>query len=114
MSEGIRAASVDDVEPGEALVLPLEVSGTEEPISLFRDDDGTYYCLDDTCSHEDASLAEGWIEAGEVECPLHASRFCLADGKVQCLPATKDVRPHRVEVRDGEVYVFPGERPPGV
>ncbi len=65
---------------------------TPEPISLFRDDDGTYYALDDTCSHEDASLAEGWIEAGEVECPLHATRFCLRDGKPMCLPATKPVR----------------------
>ncbi|MDN5791074.1 MAG: non-heme iron oxygenase ferredoxin subunit [Micrococcales bacterium] len=111
MSEGIRAASVDDVEPGEALVLPLELSRTDEPISLFRDDDGTYYCLDDTCSHEDASLAEGWIEACEVECPRHASRFCLRDGTVQCLPATKDVAAHRVEVRDGDVFVFPGVPP---
>ena len=77
MSDGIRVAAVDDVEPGEALVLDTTLTGTAEPISLFRDDDGTYYALDDTCSHEDASLADGWIEAGEVECPLHATRFCL-------------------------------------
>lgn len=108
MGEGIRVAAVDDVEPGEALVLPLELTGTDEPISLFRDDDGTYYALDDTCSHEDASLAEGWIEAGEVECPLHASRFCLRTGEVQCLPATKDVASHRLEVRGDEIFLFPG------
>ena len=91
MGEGIRVAAVDDVEPGEALVLPEDLTRTEEPISLFRDDDGSYYALDDTCSHEDASLAEGWIEAGEVECPLHASRFCLrtdhVGGKIRCRPA---------------------------
>lgn len=108
MGEGIRVAAVDDVEPGEALVLPLELTGTDEPISLFRDDDGTYYALDDTCSHEDASLAEGWIEAGEVECPLHASRFCLRTGEVQCLPATKDVASHQLEVRGDEIFLFPG------
>lgn len=108
MTEGIRAAAVDDVEPGEALVLPLELTGTDEPISLFRDDDGTYYCMGDTCSHEEASLAEGWIEAGEVECPLHSSRFCLRNGRPMCLPATEPVRTHRLEIRDGEVYIFPG------
>lgn len=108
MSDGIRVAAVEDVETGEALVLDTALTGTAEAISLFRDDDGTYYALDDTCSHEDASLADGWIEAGEVECPLHATRFCLADGKPMCLPATKPVATHRVEVRDGEVYLFPG------
>jgi len=108
MTEGIRVAAVDDVEPGEALVLPQELTGTEQPISLFRDDDGTYYALDDTCSHEDASLAEGWVEAGEVECPLHATRFCLGTGEPMCLPATKPVATHRVELREDEVYLFPG------
>ncbi len=108
MSEGIRAAAVADVEPGEALLLPMELTGTSEPVSLFRDDDGTYYALDDTCSHEDASLSEGWVEAGEVECPLHATRFCLANGVPQCLPATKPVRTHKVEVRGDEVFIFVG------
>ena len=108
MSDGIRVAAVDDVEPGEALVLDTDVTGTDEPISLFRDDDGTYYALDDTCSHEDASLADGWIEAGEVECPLHATRFCLADGQPMCLPATRPVRTHRVEIRGDDIYLFPG------
>jgi 3-phenylpropionate/trans-cinnamate dioxygenase ferredoxin subunit len=108
MSEGIRVAAVEDVEPGEALLLGTDLTGTDEPISLFRDDDGTYYALDDTCSHEDASLAEGWVEAGEVECPLHATRFCLADGRPMCLPATRPVATHRIEVRDGDVILFPG------
>lgn len=111
MGEGIRVAAVDDVEPGEALVLETDLTGTVEPISLFRDDDGTYYALDDTCSHEDASLADGWVEAGEVECPLHATRFCLSTGEPMCLPATRPVVAHRVEVRDGEVYLHPGVAP---
>lgn len=109
MSDGIRVAAVGDVEPGEALLLDTDLTATDEPISLFRDDDGTYYALDDTCSHEDASLADGWVEDGEVECPLHATRFCLADGQPMCLPATKPVRTHRVEVRGDDVYLFPGE-----
>ncbi len=104
----VRVAAVGDVDPGEALVLSTEVTGTSEPISLFRDDDGTYYALDDTCSHEDASLAEGWIEDGGVECPLHATRFCLADGVPQCLPATRPVATHKVEVRGDDVYLYPG------
>jgi 3-phenylpropionate/trans-cinnamate dioxygenase ferredoxin subunit len=106
--ELIRVAAVDDVEPGEALLLSRELTGTPEPISLFRDDDGTYYALDDTCSHEDASLSEGWVEEGTVECPLHSTRFCLSNGVPQCLPATQPVATHRLEVRGGEVFIQPG------
>ena len=105
MSEGIRVAAFDDVEPGEALVLPEDLTGTEEPISLFRDDDGSYYALDDTCSHEDASLAEGWIEAGEVECPLHGARFDIRTGKALSLPAVVAVRTYPVKVEDGSLLI---------
>lgn len=113
MTEGVRAASADDVQPGEAIVLSTELTGTREPISLFRDDDGDWYALDDTCSHEEASLAEGWVEAGEVECPLHSARFCLRTGEALCLPATAPVAAHRVEVRGDGVYLFPGVPPAG-
>ena len=43
-----------------------------------------------------------------MECPLHATRFCLADGVPQCLPATKPVATHQVEIRGDEVYLRPG------
>src|SRR3712207_7511553 len=44
--------------------------------TLFRShtDDGEIFAIDDTCTHQDASLADGWLEGCEVECPLHASR----------------------------------------
>lgn len=111
MSQGIRVASVDDVEPGEAVVLDTDLTGTGEPISLFRDDDGSYYALDDTCSHEEASLAEGWIEGCEVECPLHATRFSLRTGEPLSLPATRPVRAHAVTVEGDDVFLHVGESP---
>lgn len=111
MSQGIRVAALADVPEGEGVKVDKSVTGTADDIALLRDTDGTVWALDDTCTHETASLAEGWVEDGCVECPLHAARFCLKDGSAQSLPATEDTRPHRVEVRDGEVYLFPGEAP---
>lgn len=109
MSEGIRVAAVDDIPEGEGIVIDKEITGTDDNIALLRDEDGTVWALDDTCTHETASLADGWVEEGFVECPLHASKFCLKSGAVQGLPATVDVKSHRVEVRDDEVYLFPNE-----
>ncbi|MBM6545365.1 non-heme iron oxygenase ferredoxin subunit [Janibacter sp. YIM B02568] len=108
MSEGIRVAAVDDIPEGEGVVISKDVTGTEDDIALLKDDDGSVWALDNTCPHEVASLADGWVEDGFVECPLHASKFCLKTGDVQSLPAPRGVSSHRVEVRDGEVYLFPG------
>ncbi|ADP82099.1 Rieske (2Fe-2S) protein [Pseudofrankia inefficax] len=111
MTEGIRVASLDDIPKGEGVAIARELTGTADDIALLRDDDGTVWALDNTCTHEDAALADGWVEGGFVECPLHSSRFCLKDGEVQGLPATRGVCPHRVEIRDGGVYLFPNETP---
>ena len=114
MSDGIRVAAIDDVEPGEALVLDTAVTATAEPISLFRDDDGTYYALDDTCSHQQASLSDGWIEDCHVECPLHSSRFDLRTGIPDVAPARKPVRSHAVRVQDGTIYVLESDAEPNL
>ncbi|MER6077382.1 bifunctional 3-phenylpropionate/cinnamic acid dioxygenase ferredoxin subunit [Streptomyces sp. NPDC001833] len=107
-STGIRVAEVGDIEDGEALQVPAGTTDHGDTIAVFHDGD-TYYALDDTCSHGQASLSEGWIENGEVECPLHSARFCLKSGEPQCMPATVAVRTHRVEVRDGGVWLYPGQ-----
>lgn len=106
-STGIRVAEVGDIEEGEALKVPAEATGHADAIAVFHDG-GAYYALDDTCSHGQASLSEGWIEGGEVECPLHSARFCLKSGEPQCMPATVAARPHRVEVREGGIWLYPG------
>jgi 3-phenylpropionate/trans-cinnamate dioxygenase ferredoxin subunit len=111
MSTGIRVAALDDIAIGEGLAISSDITGTDDDIALLRDDDGTVYALNDTCTHAVASLSDGWVEDGAVECPVHASRFCLRNGKVLGPPATVDTVAHRVEVRDGEVYLFPGETP---
>lgn len=111
MSEGIRVAAVEDIPLGEGIAISCDITGTDDDIALLRDDDGNVWALNDTCTHQQVSLAEGWVEDGCVECPLHASRFDLRTGKVSGLPATIDTVAHRVEVRDGEVYLYPNEQP---
>lgn len=91
---------------------------TDPPIALFRTDDGTVYAVDDTCTHQDASLADGWLEGCEVECPLHASRFDLRTGAVDAPPAKRPVRTHEVSILDGVIHVEmsmdAANLPPGV
>ncbi len=98
----IRACSVTDLPEGEA----IRLEGAT-PVSVFHAEGG-YYALDDTCTHQDASLADGWIEGCFVECPLHAALFDLRTGMPTCLPAKESVRTYPVVVSDGVIYVDTG------
>ncbi|HEY0888538.1 MAG TPA: non-heme iron oxygenase ferredoxin subunit [Nocardioides sp.] len=110
-NNGIRVAALDDIPVGEGIAISSDITGTDDDIALLRDEDGSVWALNDTCTHQVASLSQGWVEDGKVECPLHSSQFCLKTGAVEGLPATVDTVPHKVEVRDGEVYLFPNVRP---
>jgi 3-phenylpropionate/trans-cinnamate dioxygenase ferredoxin subunit len=95
----IPVCAVDDLPDGEAVRIEADV-----PIAVFNVE-GAFYAIDDTCTHQDASLADGWLEGRTVECPLHASCFDLRTGAPTGPPAKKPVRTHEVVVRDGHVYV---------
>jgi 3-phenylpropionate/trans-cinnamate dioxygenase ferredoxin component len=75
------------------------------PICLAHADDGEYYAINDTCTHEDASLSEGVLWGLEVECPLHASLFDVRTGAVSGQPATIPVAAHPVTVLGDELYI---------
>jgi 3-phenylpropionate/trans-cinnamate dioxygenase ferredoxin subunit len=80
----------------------VEVDG--EHIALFRMGD-VVRAIGDRCSHAEASLAEGDVFDGEVECPRHGSPFDLTTGKPGALPATIAVPVYPTAVRDGVVYL---------
>lgn len=107
MSDPINVGSIDAIDEGEAIVVPGDENGTGDDIAIFHAEDGNFYAINDECTHETASLAEGWIEGTEVECPVHSARFCLKTGAALCLPATVAARSHKVEVKDGEILLFP-------
>lgn len=111
MSDPLRVATLDEIPVGGGIAIDREVTGTDDDIALVRDPQGRVWAINDTCTHETASLAEGWVEDDKVECPLHGSTFCLRTGKVLSLPATRDTKVHRVEVVDGQVLLYPDQSP---
>jgi 3-phenylpropionate/trans-cinnamate dioxygenase ferredoxin subunit len=98
----IPVCATSDLPPGEATTVDGDVA-----IAVFNVD-GEFYAIDDTCTHQDASLADGWLDGCAIECPLHASCFDLRTGKPSGPPAKVAVRTHLVTVVDGTVYVHPG------
>lgn len=98
----VRVADAADVP--EDGTLPVVLAG--EPVCLYKVA-GRIYATHDTCTHGQASLADGFIEGGEIECPLHQGRFNIATGKAAGLPCTEDIRIYAVRVQDGAVLLRP-------
>jgi nitrite reductase/ring-hydroxylating ferredoxin subunit len=84
---------------GMRIVLPGQA-----PLAVFRLEDG-FAVVDDTCTHSDASLCDGYFDGSTIECPLHAGRFCVRTGEVLDLPATIALRTYDVSVVDGNICV---------
>ncbi|WP_116246931.1 non-heme iron oxygenase ferredoxin subunit [Nocardiopsis sp. FIRDI 009] len=96
----------------------VRVAGPDGPIAVFDTPDGLF-ALGDTCPHGQASLCEGWVEDGTVECPAHLAVFSVRTGQVRSGPASAPATAYRVEVRGDTVGVVlddsgsarPDERP---
>ena len=102
MGEWVRVAAAGDLPPGEKRA--VTVAGVD--IALFNVD-GTLYAIGDTCTHAEASLAEGDFYDQIVECPLHGSAFDITTGKAMGLPALGNTGKFAVKVEDGAVFVDP-------
>jgi len=100
MAEFVKVTTRSALPPGgKALV---EVDG--QPIAVFNVA-GTFYAIDDVCTHDGGPLAEGELDGAEIQCPRHGARFDVRTGKALCLPAFEPVVTHAVEVRGDDVYV---------
>jgi nitrite reductase (NADH) small subunit len=95
----IRVCGVDDVPLGEGRAVVVD----GRRVALFRAEDG-WFALDATCPHRGGPLADGIVASRTVICPLHERRFDLLTGEERS-SGSYCVAAHRVEVRDGEVYL---------
>jgi 3-phenylpropionate/trans-cinnamate dioxygenase ferredoxin component len=94
---------VDAVENlPEGSVSLIEVNGTE--VAVFNVG-GCYYAIEDVCTHDGGTLAEGEVDGFEIECPRHGARFDLRTGKVTAPPAYEDITTYSVRIHAGRVQV---------
>src|SRR2546430_15601462 len=96
-----RVAKIDDLEVDTMSKVVLD--GQE--ICLAHAEDGGFYAISDTCTHEEYSLTDGELWGLEVECPAHGSRFNLMTGAVTGLPAVVPAKTYRVSGEGDDVYI---------
>jgi len=85
----------------------------DEPILLFRREDGVVAALTDRCPHRFAPLSLGQREGDVVRCPYHGLGFA-ADGRcvhnpfADAIPKGAAVRAWPTHERDGIVWLWAG------
>ena len=100
MGEVVKVANAQDVQEGSAIA--VEISGKK--IALFNVE-GTFYAIDDTCTHRGGPLCEGEVEGTEVTCPWHGATFNLTNGSVLSPPAPDGVASYKVVAEGGEIKI---------
>ena len=102
MSEYVRVARADEVAPGT-----MKRVNVDGHAVVLLNVGGEFFAIDDTCSHEEASLSAGTLSGEVVVCPKHGARFNVKSGRVLSLPAVRSVAVYPVRVEGGEVLVAP-------
>jgi nitrite reductase/ring-hydroxylating ferredoxin subunit/uncharacterized membrane protein len=74
------------------------------PILLVRRGE-RIFALAETCSHFSGPLSEGKLVGDSIECPYHASRFALDDGRVINGPAVHPQPCLEARIKDGQIEV---------
>lgn len=96
------------ISVGRAVDLPegastvIDIEGTEVLVTQHR---GTFYAVENECSHKGCWLSDGDIESGQAVCLCHGAIFDLQSGIVLAGPAPTPLRTYFVRVVDGMVEV---------
>jgi nitrite reductase (NADH) small subunit len=100
MADWVAVCRYDEIPTGRGRI--CEVVGLR--LAVFRSEE-TIIALMDRCPHAGGSLGQGWIEEGEVVCPLHRWRFRLGDGRCSTMRG-QGVHRFAVEIRQDQVWVL--------
>ncbi len=83
---------------------PTAVEAEGRPVMLYRHR-GRLYAIDNICSHAGGLLSRGPVADLAVTCPLHGSRFALADGCVIRGPSSQPQPVLPTRIRNGWIEV---------
>jgi len=93
----LDASMLVENRPAHAIVGDLEV------VIVKRN--GSIHALADRCAHRGGMLHEGELDGDCIACPLHGTRFRLADGAIQRGPSAYPQPVYEARVNDGRVEI---------
>jgi len=86
----------------------------DEPVLLFRREDGTPVALEDRCCHRQAPLSMGKLVGNIVQCPYHGLQFdstgnCVKVPSQEKIPGSARVKAFPVVERNQWIWIWMGD-----
>jgi phenylpropionate dioxygenase-like ring-hydroxylating dioxygenase large terminal subunit len=86
----------------------------DEPVLLFRKDDGTAVALEDRCCHRQAQLSMGKLIGNILQCPYHGLQFdttgkCVKVPSQDLIPKSAKVRAFPVVEKNHWIWIWMGD-----
>ena len=103
----ILAGKTSEITPGKMIKVESDGKGI-----LVANVDGNYFAMDDTCTHQGASLSEGTIDGSTVSCPWHGSTWDCKTGKLIAFATQiKDLASYKITVEaDSNLILYSHSR----
>ena len=85
-----------------------------QPVVLFRREDGTPVALEDRCCHRQAPLSLGRLVGNVVECPYHGLQFdasgaCIRIPSQERIPSSARIKAYPVVERNQWIWIWMGD-----
>jgi nitrite reductase/ring-hydroxylating ferredoxin subunit len=93
-------AAVDELAEDDV----MQVTAGQCVVALYRVGDA-FYATEDCCTHQEASLSDGYLQDDTIECPRHQGVFHIPTGRAMEPPVTEDLRVYPVRVEGERVWV---------
>lgn len=100
MSDWVDVARVGEFPPGSYRVVDVD----DVLVAVFNVD-GSFYAIEDVCTHDGERLTGGAFKGDEVVCPRHGARFCVRTGEALCAPAYEPAVTFPTRIEDDRVQV---------
>jgi 3-phenylpropionate/trans-cinnamate dioxygenase ferredoxin subunit len=100
MADYVSVAKTSDIPPGKVRSCPVD--GRKIAVCNV---DGTFYAIDDVCTHDGGELDQGELDGDQIECPRHGARFDVKTGRALTLPAVMPVKSYPVRVEGDAIEV---------
>ena len=101
-----------DAKPGDKIVVATSSDLGKDHMKLVRvngkriviaKSENGFCAFDDHCAHRGASLADGVLICGKVQCLWHGSRYDIRTGQVDAGPAETGIAVYKIDESNGDV-----------
>jgi len=100
MAEFRKIATKSEIPLGKIKV--FKINGKQISIA---NTEGEYFAFDDTCTHEECSLSEGYLDGYTLTCFCHAGQFDISTGEVLSPPPPAPIGVYKVKVEGEDILI---------